>query len=589
MLYVYMGERDVLKGFFKKYGWMYAPGIFFLFISAWLQNQAPRLLGEVIDELSEAQVSSEEVYRLVGMMLLVGVAVFITRYVWRYFINGNGRNLEAHARQSLFSHLQRMGVHFYAYQKTGDLMAYAINDINAIRMTFGPAFAMTFNGIAMTIMAIGNMAGGVHPRLAAFALVPVPFIMIAMVLMGSQVRKRFRRVQEAFASISDRVQENISGLRVIKAYVQEDAEVESFEQLNQNSRDTNLSMVRMSASMTPVVDLLFGVSFTISMVYGSALVRDGLISVGDLVAFNGYLALITMPVRSISRIINVLSRGIASLRRYNAILDVPPMIEDGPDDAPEHLNHADVQVSNLSFQYPGDERYALKDVSFHLKPGKTLGILGRTGAGKTTLVNLLVRLYNVPDGAVKIGGWDSNRFSLNRLREPVGYVPQDNFLFSSSIEDNVKFFSPEYTHEQVVKACSDAAVLSNIEEFPKGFETQVGERGMSLSGGQKQRICIARALIKEPELLILDDSLSAVDTHTEAEILANVRAQTERGGSAILIAHRISVLAACDEIIVLDYGSIIERGTHDELMRRGGLYASIAQDQMDTDEEEVRA
>ena len=576
----------MLKSFFQKYGWMYIPGVAFLFVSAWLQNQAPRLLGEVVDLLSGTDFAPGAVYRLIGLMLLVGAGVFVTRYIWRYFINGNARNLEAHARQTLFTHLQRMGMHFYAYQKTGDLMAYAINDINAIRMTLGPAFAMTFSGIAMTGLSISSMIGDIHPRLAAFALLPIPVIAVTMVLMGRQVRLRFRKVQEAFAAISDRVQENIAGLRVIKAYVQEDAEAEHFEQLNQSSRDSNLAMVRVSASMTPTVDLFFGISFTISLIYGSALVRDGVMTVGDFVAFNGYLSLIVMPVRSIARIINVLSRGVASLRRYNAILAVPPLIEDGPDDAPEGLNHADVQVEGLSFQYPGDARYALRDVSFHLKPGKTLGILGKTGAGKTTLANLLVRLYNVPDGTIRMGGCDSNRFSLDRLCEPIGYVPQDNFLFSSSIENNVKFFRPAYTHPQVVEACRRAAVLQNIEAFPNGFDTMVGERGMSLSGGQKQRICIARALIKEPDVLILDDSLSAVDTQTELEILASVREQTARGGSAILIAHRISVVAACDEIIVLEHGRVAERGTHEELLRLGGQYAAIAQEQMLVEEVE---
>lgn len=344
----------MLLGFFKKYGWQYVPGVIFLVISAYLQMLTPRLLGQIIDGLSTALIDKTAIYRLVGFMMLTALGVFGTRYIWRYFINGNGRNLEAYARQRLFTHFQHMGVHFYAYRKTGDLMAYAINDINAIRQTFGPAVAMLINGISLGVMAVNNMATGVNPRLAVFALAPVPVIIAVMVVMGRQVRVRFRRVQEAFAAISDRVQENISGLRVIKAYVQEDAEVERFEELNTASRDANLSMVRMSASMSPAVDLLFGVSFTIGLIYGSALVRSGAITLGDFVAFNGYLALIVQPVRSVARIINVLSRGFASLRRYNAILEVPPMIQDGMDDAPEGLNHADIQVRNLSFQYPGD-------------------------------------------------------------------------------------------------------------------------------------------------------------------------------------------------------------------------------------------
>ena len=576
----------MLSDFFKKYGWMYLPGVVFLVLSAWLQMFAPRLLGEIVDMLQVSPMDTTMIYKTAGLMLLVSVSVFVTRYIWRFMINGNGRNLEAVARQRLFTHFQKMSVHFYAYRKTGDLVAYGINDINAIRQMFGPAFATIVNGTSLSILAISNMAGGVHPRMAAFALLPVAVVLLVIIFMGRQVRVRFRRVQEMFATISDRVQENITGLRVIKAYVQEEAEVERFEDLNKAFRDANLAMVRVSSMMTPTVDLLFGISFTISLIYGGALVRQGTISLGDFVAFFGYLSLIIQPLRMVSRVINIFSRGSASLRRYNAIMETPPMVEDGPDDGPQDIDHADVLVNNLSFKYPGDERYALEDISFHLKPGSSLGILGRTGAGKTTLVNLLVRIYNVEDGTVEIGGCDSNRLSLDRLRKPIGYVPQDNFLFSTSVEDNIRFFSDEFDHDMVVEAARDAAILENIEDFPAGFQTEVGERGMSLSGGQKQRICIARALIKKPALLIMDDSLSAVDTQTEEQVLANIKKQTQRGGSAIIIAHRVSALASCNEIIVLDKGCIVERGSHEHLMGLDGLYASIARDQQGQQESE---
>jgi len=430
------------------------------------------------------------------------------------------------------------------------------------------------------------MAGNINGRLAVFALAPAPLIIAVMLYMGREVRTRFRRVQEAFASISDRVQENISGLRVIKAYVQEEAEVERFERLNRNSRDTNLAMVKVSSSMSPAVDLLFGLSFTISLIYGSNLVRQGAISLGGFVAFNGYLAMIVQPVRSVSRIINVFSRGMASYKRYSSILEVPAMIADDGGCAPETVNHADIEVSGLSFQYPGDSRYALRDISLHIKPGGSLGILGRTGSGKTTLVNLLVRLYNATEGSIRIGGADIGEFSLDQLRGPIGYAPQDNFLFSASIEENIRFFSGRFTMEQVEEAAKLSDIYDNIAEFPDGFNTQVGERGMSLSGGQKQRICIARAMILKPDLLILDDSLSAVDVQTENLILGNLKSQTERGGSLIIISHRVSALANCDEIIVLDSGQIIERGTHSELMAAGGFYASIARSQTEAEADE---
>jgi ATP-binding cassette subfamily B protein len=452
---------------------------------------------------------------------------------------------------------------------------------------------MAVNSVVLVVIAIFNMAAGVDTRMAVFVLIPTPVIITVMLLMGREVRTRFKRVQEAFAAISDRVQVNISGLRVIKAYVQESAEVTRFEELNKNSRDTNLKMVQMSASMSPAVDLLFGVSFTVSLLYGSSLVRQGVITLGDFVAFNGYLTLIIQPIRSVARIVNILSRGMASYKRYDAVLKQPVTITNGPDDAPTDLNHAHIEVRHLNFKYPEapeaesrdvsvnrNEPFALHDISFTLAPGKSLGIIGRTGCGKTTLANLLVRMYNVPEGTVLIGGVDANRLSLRRLREPVGYAPQDNFLFSASVADNIRFFNPAFTDAQVESAARDAAILSNINDFPEKFETQVGERGMSLSGGQKQRICIARAMIKQPSLLILDDSLSAVDTRTEAEILQNIAKQTDNGGSCIIIAHRVSALAACDEILVLEQGRIIERGSHEALLELDGIYAGIARDQM---------
>jgi len=572
-----------MGGFLKKYGWMYIPGVVFLLLSTYLQIQVPRLLGQIVDALRLPAIDRRQIYTLVLTMLGVVLLTFVSRYTWRQFIHGNARHLEAHLRQTLFTHFQKMGVFFYSGRKTGDLMAYAVNDINAIRMTFGPAVSMLINGIVMTAMAVAGMSAGVDGRLTVFALAPVPFIVVILVFMGREVRARFKRVQETFASVSDRVQENISGLRVIKAYVQEDAEVERFEKLNRRSRDVNLAMVKVSASMTPVVELLFGVSFTVGLIYGSGLVRGGSITLGDFVAFNGYLAMIVQPVRSVSRIINVFSRGAASFKRYRALLETPVTIRDG-EGAPGPVDHADIEIKNLNFSYPEDPRYALRNIDLRVRPGGSLGILGRTGSGKTTLVNLLAKLYNVPDGKIFIGGADLNSFTLDQLRAPIGYVPQDNFLFSASIEENIRFFNAGFERAQVEEAAEKACILDNITEFPDGFDTQVGERGMSVSGGQKQRICIARALIIKPDLLILDDSLSAVDVQTEAAIIKNLKEQTERGGSLIVIAHRVSALAGCDEIIVLENGEITERGTHGELIAADGFYAAIAREQSEADD-----
>ncbi|MDR1664095.1 MAG: ABC transporter ATP-binding protein/permease [Clostridiales bacterium] len=592
----------LLSGFIQKHGWRYIPGVVFLLISAYLQNLAPMYLGRVTDALREPEIDTRAVGELLALMMLTAAAVFAVRYTYRFFINGNGRNLEAYLRDKLFSHLQTMGPVFFHSHKTGDLMAYAVNDVNAVRQTFGPALALSVNAVSLTAIAVLNMAASVNGKLAAFALIPAPAVILVMLLLGGETRKRFKRVQEAFGAISDRVQENISGLRVIKAYVQESAESARFETLNHNARDANIKMARISAAMGPAVDLCFGISFTVSLLYGSSLVRGGSVSLGDFVAFNGYLALIVQPMRQVSRIINILSRGLASTKRLNAIIQTPAEIADRASvesrASGKKLNHAEIQIKNLCFSYPAnhekdagnsevktDGAFQLRGVSVHIKPGGLLGILGRTGSGKTTLANLLARLYNPPDNTIFIDGTDANQLSLDELRAPMGYVPQDNFLFSASIEENIRFFDPRHTREEVEKAAERAAILKNIQDFPQGFDTQVGERGMSLSGGQKQRICIARALIKNPKLLILDDSLSAVDTRTEAEILDAVCAYKEKGASVVLIAHRISALSRCDEIVVLDKGEITERGTHEELLKRNGLYAAIANDQTKDGEE----
>ncbi|MBP7401681.1 MAG: ABC transporter ATP-binding protein [Clostridia bacterium] len=575
-----------LKDFFRKYGWMYLPGLLFLVASSYINTLQPRILGDIIDTLKVVPIDRGLVRNRLFFLILVAVMTLVTRFIWRYIIMGNSRNMESYLRKRLFAHLQSQPPQFFNHQKTGDLMAYAINDINAIRMTFGPSLALGVSGITTSVLSIAGMSGGVHPRLTLFALIPIPVVVVLVVVMGRQVQRRFRRVQETFAAVSDRVQEDISGIRVIKAYVQEEEEAERFETLNRRSRKVNLDMVKVSASMRPIVLLLFGISFTISLIYGGGLVRSGEISVGDFVAFNGYLTLIVMPIQSIARIITIVQRGLASLKRYNGILEIPPAVVDGTGDAPASAMSEGLEISNLTFFYPGTTLPALAGIDLRLEPGRSLGIVGRTGSGKTTLALLLSKMYNAPDGAIRFGGWDINRFRLADLRNAIASVPQDNFLFSATIADNIRFFDDAYTQEQIEEAARLACVDGNIREFPDGYLTQVGERGMSLSGGQKQRIAIARSLIRDTPLLVLDDALSAVDTRTEESILENLHQRKRNRQSSIIISHRISAVMACDEIIVLDTGRIVERGTHAELVAAGGFYAQTAASQADSGEGE---
>lgn len=583
-----------MQQFWKRYAWLYLPGLLFLGLSSYLQVLSPRLLGSLIDELNVPAdtIQMSAVYRGLLYLLLVALAAFVTRFIWRYAIMGNSRRIETALRRQLFDHLQSMPMQFYQHHKTGDLLVYAINDIGAIRQTFGPGLALMANTIVMSILSISSMSTQVNPRLTLFALIPVPLIIAIILWMGRQVRVRFRQVQEAFAAVSDRVQESITGIEVIKAYGQEDEEVERFEQLNRRSRYANINMTKISASMGPVVNVLFGVSFSVSLIYGSSLVLQQQLTLGEFVAFNGYLTLIINPVRSIARIINVLQRGMASLRRFQEILASKPEVFDAPgiklpEQWPERMD-GQLSVRNLTFTYPGETKPALSQISFELVPGRMIGILGRTGSGKSTLANLLMRLYEVPDGTIFLDGHDIRQMPLAVLRSQIAYVPQDNFIFSTTLAENIRFFDDRYTFPEIQKASRLADLDTTVADFPHGYETKVGERGMTLSGGQRQRLGLARALLRTAPILVLDDALSAVDTETERRILRQLLGEMkDRATGCLIIANRISALQFCDEILVLFDGQVIERGRHESLLAANGFYASIASRQSEQGSGEV--
>lgn len=571
-----MGKKIIID-FIKKHKLSYSIGVIFMLFSSFVQTLFPKVLGNTIDILKASHFNTKPVELNILYMLLIALATFGFTYIWRNLVIGNGRGLECYLREKLFDHFQKLSPEFYSKRKTGDLIAYAINDISAVRMSVGPATAMSINGVVICAASIYSMCEAINWRLTVMSLLPIPLVIFFMMKIGKSVQKRFKKVQENFASISDRVQENIYGIRVIKAYVQEDEEVNRFENLNQNMMDSNLSMVRISSFLSPIIELCFSISFVLNLIIGGNMVLKGTISLGDFIAFNTYLTMIMEPVISIGRVITIFQRGMASYKRLNEIFSVKPEIEDGAKMVKKVIEGS-IVIKNLNFNYPDSEELALEDINLSIPKGHTLGIVGKTGAGKSALVDLLIKLYNVESGKIFIDGVDINDYSLSTLREGFGYVPQDNFLFSASIKDNITFFKQTYSNKEIENAAENSCILSTIKSFPDGFNTILGERGVNISGGQKQRISIARAIIRNPSVLVLDDSLSAVDTITETQILSNFK-KIRRNKTALIISHRISAVEDADEIIVLDKGHIIEKGTHEELLEKGGIYYELYSEQ----------
>jgi len=562
--------KNIIIDFFKDHKISYFIGVIFMLLTSYIQSFFPRVLGNTIDILGTDNFSFSDVKIKIVYILLIAIGTFICTYAWRNQIVVNARNLECHLRAKLFLHFQKLSPEFYNKKKTGDLIAYAINDISAVRMTFGPATAMIINVVVICSISIYSMAKIINFRLTLMILVPIPFIIYFMLKIGKLVQKRFKKVQENFATISGRVQENIYGIRVIKSYVQEESESAKFEILNKQMMDSNLNMVKVSSVLAPVIELSFSISFVLNLIIGGNMVLNGVITLGEFIAFNGYLTMIMRPIISIGRVINIFQRGIASLKRLDDIFNESPQIEDGLKMISSPIE-GQIEFNNLSFSYGDPSRMALEDIILKIPKGYTVGILGKTASGKTTLSNLLLKLYMSPREEIFIDEVDINDYSLETLRSSIGYVPQDNFLFSASIKDNIKFFKDIYTDEEVENAARVSSIYESIANFPNGFDTILGERGVNLSGGEKQRISIARAIIGNPPILILDDSLSAVDTITETKVLKNIR-KLRSGKTTIIIAHRISTIRHSDFIIVLDKGRICENGTHNELIKKGGLY-----------------
>ncbi|MDF2891122.1 MAG: transporter related [Clostridia bacterium] len=570
-----------ISDFLKQHKWRYIMGVIVLLVVDGLQLITPRIIGIVTDGLTEGTMTIKYIYMYAALIIVIACFIAVLRYAWRMLVMGAARDLEFWLRNKFFSHLETLSPNFYNNNKTGDLMAHATNDISSLRMTFGPGVIMMTDAIFIPATTITIMLFTTDIRLTLLALLPLPFIAILMGVFGKVIQKRHKDVQAAFSDLTDKVQENMSGIRVVKSFVQEEHEIDKFLKSNNSYIEKNMRLVKVFGFMFPLVAFIASLSFIITLGYGGSLVIRDEITLGQFTSFIAYLGLLTWPMMAIGQVINVLQRGTASMKRLNAIFDIQPDITDAAvvkDITQEELKPA-IEFNNLSFTYNGAKHPALSNINLKIEEGKTLAILGRTGSGKTTLVNLILRMYNTQEGQLSIGGHDINTIPLKTLRESIGYVPQDNFLFSTTIKDNIAFSNIDMGMEKVVQATKFAHVYDNIMEFPLQFDTILGERGVTLSGGQKQRVSIARAIAKDPKILILDDSLSAVDTKTEEKILEGLK-QVMKNRTSIIIAHRISTLKEADEIIVLDEGKIVEKGSHEELIVLHGLYNSIYQKQL---------
>ncbi len=580
-------KKFSLLPYLLQYKWRYVLGVIILMLVDLASLYIPQYTGEIIDGLSKGSFGFEGVKPLLFKILFAGLIMMTGRFGWRFCIIGASRGIEYKMRGDLFAHLETLSARFFNSRKTGDLMAHFTNDLQAIRMAVGMAVITTFDAVVMTVMVLVKMIVYVDFRLTVLAFVPLILVAVGCYYYGIEAKKRQTRRQEAFSHLSDKVQESLAGIRVLKAFVQEEEDFRSLEEASVNSMEKNLSMVKLRAVFGPALDAVTGLSLLLTLIFGGKMVLLGQVTIGQFVAFNSYIGMLVWPMIACGDCINTFSQAAAAFQRVAAIFREEPDITDTasplPGDCSLHLE-GDIRLRNLTFTYPDGQTPVLKNITLHISPGEMLGVLGRTGSGKSSLADLLLRVYDCEKGMLLLDGKPIDEIPLAILHRDMAYVPQDNFLFSDTLEENIAFGLEERIQEhpelreQIHQAARDACIHDNIMDFPENYLTLVGERGVTLSGGQKQRSSIARALLKDSAVLILDDSLSAVDTDTEEQILENLM-RLRKGKTTIVIAHRISTLQQADHIAVLTEGELTEYGTHEELVALGGFYAHINEKQ----------
>jgi ATP-binding cassette subfamily B protein len=571
-----------LLPFVLPYRRQYIVGLLCVFVTTAIQLLSPRVLQYAIDDLT-AGVTRTKLALYAGVLLGIACVGAVFRYLMRQIIIGASRDIEYDIRNAFFARLQQMPLAYYQARRTGDLMSRATNDLNAVRMMIGPAVMYSANTLLVFVVAIAIMLA-LDPMLTLVALLPLPLVSVSVKYFGSAIHTRFEKIQEQLSDMSAVVQEALAGVRVVRAYNQEAYETDRFRAANQEYVRRNRVLIRLQGLFFPSMTFFLGLGSLMVLWIGSREVIRGRISLGEFVAFNAYLVMLSWPMIAFGWVTNILQRGMASWKRMLEVIDAVPDISDATATATGRNAPliGGIEIRDLVFTYPGAERSVLDHISLRIEPGQTVAFVGATGSGKSTLLSLLARLHDPPPGTVFIDGIDVREIPLATLRGAIGFVPQEPFLFSDSIGDNIAFGADSASsglQQRMHAAAAVSRLDKDIASFPRDFETVVGERGITLSGGQKQRTAIARALMVDPRILVLDDALSAVDTYTEEEILSRLRG-VMRERTSIIVSHRVSTVRAADRIFVLDGGQIVEQGTHEELVRHGGLYAALYRKQL---------